>query len=172
MLSPNEGIELLKNDHIGQVHLTKEIFAKSFRDKKTICGEKDKSGYDCWYYGPYFFLKLGTDKGSPWSELWFPKESDDLNYFYRLQPNVPEPLLHARLGYWGSENRIAEKQGLHNKYINLIDKHGLSNLKSKFNPNNYVSTLSAFNLIRNSIEELRKIEELHLDFLLIVSVRE
>ena len=172
LLLPNEGIKLLKNDHIGQVHLIKEIFAKLFGDKKPFCGKKDESGYHRWYYLSDLYLKLGTDKGSPWSELWFSEESNGLNYFYRLQPNVPEPLLHARLGCWVSENPIAEKQGLYNKYINLIYKHGLSNLKSKFkfNPNNNESTLSAFNLIGASIEELRRIEELHLDFL--SSVRE
>ncbi len=172
LLSPSEGIELLKEGHIGQVHIIKEIFAKSFRDKRPSCGKKDENGYHRWYYGSNFYLKLGTDKGgSPWSELWFPEDSaEDLCYLYGLRLNKSKPLLHAVLGYWGSGNRIAEKQDLYARYINLINKHGLSNLKSefKFNPNNHKSTLCAFNLIGNPIEELRKIEELHLDFLSII----
>jgi hypothetical protein len=157
----------LQNDHIGQTHLIKNIFNKSFEKcKLPICSEKDKNGHHRYYYSNDMFIKLGTDKGSPWTELWF-SEISDVSYFYRLQLNKPEPLFHARLGYWGKGKRSNEKAKIQDRYVKLIDKHGLLNLKTKFNfnPNNYVSSLSAFSILEKPIEALQKIEELHLEFI-------
>jgi hypothetical protein len=167
-ISSSKGIEQLEEDHVGQVHILKSVFCELFDGKKPFCGEKDDNGYYRWYYKPNIFVKLGTDKGSPWSELWFSDLGfDELSFFYRIQLNKPQPLLHARLGYWGTEDRIKEKKELYERYMICVKKYGLLDLTSnfKFNSNNYVSTLCAFKLIGNSIEQLSEIQKIHLDFI-------
>lgn len=173
LLSINKGPKLLENDHIGQTRLIKNIFVKSFNNKQPECAEKDVNGYHRYYYTSKLdsgmFIKLGTNSGSPWTELWFSEKPvlSDISFFYRLQFNRLEPLFHARLGYWDKNNRSSEKQNLHDKYLTLIDKHGMKNLKTdfKFNPNNQVSSMSTFRILGEPIEILQKIEELHFDFL-------
>jgi hypothetical protein len=166
LLSGNDGRDLLKS-HIGQVTLIKSIFDKLFKDyKRPCCREKDKNGYLRFYYQKdYPFFKLGTDKGSPWSELWL-SEMSDSHYYYRLQINAQGPLLHARL-YGGTEEK---RKYFREEYEKLIDKHGLSEFKANLRPSNikyYAYTMFSFVLLEKSIEELRKIEDVNNDFLLI-----
>jgi len=158
------------NNQIEQERLIKEIFEKTFSDKKTPSwSKKDRHGYLFYYYGPELFLKLGISRGGGrWTELWFEDEKKSLNYFYRIEAG--KSFIYAKLGCWERDSVVREKaelkkKELRDKYISLIENRIKSDRDNSSSKPTYATIIGAFNFQGKSIKDLRKIEEVHFDFL-------
>lgn len=66
---------ILNESHIGQIAVMKNIFKRAFNNSQPRWAEKDKHVYVRYYYDNVY-IKLGRDKGRPWTELWFSEDTE------------------------------------------------------------------------------------------------
>ena len=172
LLSPEQGSELL-NDHIGQVTLLKHIFPELLKNKvKNV--KKDSLGYHRYYYeGDKIYLIVGTDRGTPWTQLWG-WDVRGMDLYYRLQcrfrKGSPEPRLEVKV-YNQQEKKdqsVMEKlKEIEKHHYDLIQELNLEDIRlnKRASGGKRELTINSFRLIGTDVTKLQQIENLHEKFL-------
>lgn len=168
LLSPG-GQEILKRRHMAQVALIRSVFSRLIGEKKP-CSFENQLPYIRIRYDCDTFILIGTDRGSPWTSVWRWKKGE-MDILYRLQIHYqgdsPEPRLHLKTYSQEKQKDVEEKARISDLYKELIEKYKLSDIWSdtrRWSPGGWETDIGSFILVGNSIERLKRIEDLHEEF--------
>jgi hypothetical protein len=161
-----QGVGKMLASHEGQTALIKAVFSRLIGDKKP-CSAEQKSGCLHIRYNCESYMKLGSNRGEPWTQLWGWNHGK-LTLFYRLQMHYqdkgPEPRLHLKTYSDGQDVATDDKVRIKELYETLIHQYSLSDIwqdPNRWTPQAWETDMGSFKLVGNSIEDLKRIEDLH-----------